>query len=50
VQKGIIREKEDFEVNEKLTPPRVMTSEGEVIFGEYNTGSPEGDKMDKKLG
>lgn len=28
---------------EKLTPPRLMTSEGEVIFGEYNSGHlPEG--------
>ncbi|MBS4161639.1 phosphoenolpyruvate synthase, partial [Klebsiella pneumoniae] len=27
----------------KLTPPRLMTSEGEVIFGEYHSGSlPEG--------
>nr|WP_263327128.1 phosphoenolpyruvate synthase [Neobacillus sp. Marseille-Q6967] len=34
----IINERKgDYEVYEKLTPPRVMTSEGEVIFGEYNT-------------
>ncbi|MDD4767908.1 MAG: PEP-utilizing enzyme, partial [Desulfotomaculaceae bacterium] len=27
----------------KLTPPRMMTSEGEVISGEYNTGNiPQG--------
>jgi pyruvate,water dikinase len=39
----IIQRKEEFEVNERLTPPRVMTSEGEVIIGEYNTGSiPKG--------
>lgn len=29
--------KGDYEVYEKLKPPRVMTSEGEVIFGEYHT-------------
>lgn len=35
--------KEEYEVYEKLTPPRVMTSEGEVISGEYNTGNiPQG--------
>lgn len=34
----IINERKgDYEVFDKLTPPRVMTSEGEVIFGEYNT-------------
>lgn len=39
----VIRRKEEFEVHVKLTPPRVMTSDGEVIFGEYNTGSiPKG--------
>lgn len=32
-----------YELYEKLTPPRLMTSEGEVIFGEYHSGSlPEG--------
>ncbi|GBF32800.1 phosphoenolpyruvate synthase [Desulfocucumis palustris] len=31
--------KEEYEVYEKLTPPRVMTSEGEVLSGEYNTGN-----------
>lgn len=35
----IIRRKADYEVYEKLTPPRVMTSEGEVISGEYDTGN-----------
>ncbi|MBR0599364.1 phosphoenolpyruvate synthase [Sinanaerobacter chloroacetimidivorans] len=35
--------KEDYQVFEKLTPPRVMTSEGEIISGEYNTGNiPDG--------
>ncbi|QHQ61526.1 phosphoenolpyruvate synthase [Anaerocolumna sedimenticola] len=72
VQKGVIREKEDFyylsfeelretvrtnrldyniirsrkeeyEVYEKLTPPRILTSEGEVVSGEYDTGKiPKG--------
>lgn len=37
---GIItRRKEEFAVFEKLTPPRIMTSEGEIINGEYNTGN-----------
>ncbi|WP_347491616.1 phosphoenolpyruvate synthase [Desulfoscipio sp. XC116] len=35
--------KEAYEVYEKLTPPRVMTSEGEIIHGEFNSGNiPEG--------
>ncbi len=34
----ITERKDEYAVYEKLTPPRVMTSEGEVIFGEYNTG------------
>jgi pyruvate,water dikinase len=39
----ITKRKEEYEVYEKLTPPRVMTSEGEVIFGEYDTGNiPKG--------
>ena len=33
----ITKRKEDYEVYEKLTPPRVMTSEGEIISGEYET-------------
>lgn len=34
---------EEYEANMKLTPPRVMTSEGEVISGEYDTGKmPQG--------
>jgi len=39
----ITKRKEEYEVYEKLTPPRVMTSEGEVLSGEYDTGSvPQG--------
>ncbi|MET7334417.1 rifamycin-inactivating phosphotransferase [Nonomuraea sp. NPDC005650] len=35
--------REAFEDYRKLTPPRVITSEGEVISGEYDTGAlPEG--------
>ncbi|MGW6505743.1 rifamycin-inactivating phosphotransferase [Nonomuraea angiospora] len=35
--------REAFEEDRKLTPPRVITSEGEVISGEYDTGAlPEG--------
>lgn len=33
----ITNRKEDYEIFEKLTPPRVITSEGEIITGEYNT-------------
>lgn len=37
---GIItRRKEDYAFYEKLTPPRLITSEGEVISGEYETGN-----------
>jgi pyruvate,water dikinase len=39
----IAKRKEEYEVYEKLTPPRVMTSEGEIISGEYNSGNiPQG--------
>jgi len=39
----IAQRKADFEVFQKLTPPRVMTSDGEVISGEYDSaGSPAG--------
>lgn len=39
----IIKRKDEYEIYEKLTPPRVMTSEGEIISGEYNTGNiPKG--------
>ncbi|MDD3268745.1 MAG: phosphoenolpyruvate synthase [Syntrophomonadaceae bacterium] len=35
----ITRRKAEYEFYEKLTPPRLMTSEGESIMGEYDTGS-----------
>ncbi|MCM3171781.1 phosphoenolpyruvate synthase [Paenibacillus sp. MER 99-2] len=35
-QQLIDQRKEDYRLFEKLTPPRVMTSEGEIIIGEYN--------------
>jgi len=39
----ITNRKEENEAYEKLTPPRVMTSEGEVISGEYDTDNiPKG--------
>jgi len=39
----ITKRKEEYEVYKKLTPPRVMTSEGEIISGEYDTGNiPKG--------
>ena len=39
----ITKRKEEHEVYEKLTPPRIMTSEGEVISGEYDTSKiPKG--------
>lgn len=31
----IIKRKEDYKLYEKLTPPRVITSDGEIIVGEY---------------
>jgi rifampicin phosphotransferase len=33
----ITKRKGDYEAFEKLTPPRVMTSDGEIITGEYDT-------------
>ncbi len=33
----ITKRKKDYEGYKKLTPPRVMTSDGEVIIGEYET-------------
>jgi plastocyanin len=39
----ITERKEEHKVFEKLTPPRLMTSEGEVLSGEYDTGNiPKG--------
>lgn len=34
----VTKRKADHAVYEKLTPPRVMTSDGEIITGEYDTG------------
>jgi pyruvate,water dikinase len=31
----ILKRKEDYKVYEKLTPPRVITSDGEIVNGEY---------------
>jgi len=41
---GVInKRKEEYEIYEKLTPSRVMTSEREVVAGGFNTGKvPEG--------
>ncbi|GGE12187.1 hypothetical protein GCM10011571_11960 [Marinithermofilum abyssi] len=39
----ITERKEDYSIYEKLTLPRIMTSEGEVLFGEYSTNNiPQG--------
>ncbi|QHI73358.1 phosphoenolpyruvate synthase [Aminipila terrae] len=39
----IKRRKEDYELFSKLTPPRLITSDGEIISGEYDTGNiPKG--------
>ncbi len=40
----LIRQRQaDYEIYEKLTPPRVLTSEGENVAGEYNPANiPEG--------
>lgn len=39
----ILKREEAFEVCEKLTLPRLMTSEGEIISGEYHSGrAPKG--------
>lgn len=39
----ITKRKEEYAVYEKLAPPRVMTSEGEVLSGEYEAGNiPKG--------
>lgn len=42
-QNVIEKRKADYEVFKKLTPPRVITSDGEIISGEYDTGNvPKG--------
>jgi phosphoenolpyruvate synthase/pyruvate phosphate dikinase len=39
----ITERKDEYKVYEKLTPPRIMTSEGEIIVGKYNTDNiPQG--------
>ncbi|KLU60502.1 phosphoenolpyruvate synthase [Peptococcaceae bacterium CEB3] len=39
----ITKRKEEYEVYKKLTPPRVMTSEGEIVSGEYDADNiPKG--------
>jgi pyruvate,water dikinase len=39
----IVKRKEEYERFKKLTPPRVMTSEGEIISGQYKIGNiPQG--------
>jgi phosphoenolpyruvate synthase/pyruvate phosphate dikinase len=39
----IRRRKEEFRANETLTPPRVLTSEGEMLFGSFRRdGAPAG--------
>jgi len=44
VDYGIIKKrKEEYEIFKKLTPPRVITSDGEIFCGEYDTkNTPEG--------
>lgn len=32
----IARRKEEYQIYEKLTPPRMITSEGEIVSGQYN--------------
>ncbi len=41
----IQRRKEDYKGYDKLTPPRVMTSEGELITGEYDTADMPEDAL-----
>ncbi|MBP9477561.1 MAG: phosphoenolpyruvate synthase [Sebaldella sp.] len=43
IKETLIERKEDFKIYEKLTPPRVMTSNGEIITGKIkNSKAPEG--------
>jgi pyruvate,water dikinase len=41
----ITKRKEKYKVYEKLTPPRMMTSEGEILFGEYDTAGVPKDAL-----
>lgn len=36
----ISKRKDEYKLYEKLTPPRVITSDGEIIVGEYKRGNP----------
>lgn len=39
----IMKRREEYKAYEKLTPPRIMTSEGEIISGDYDTSNiPKG--------
>lgn len=42
INSTIAKRKEDFARYSELTPPRVMTSDGEIITGRYNVDAPEG--------
>jgi pyruvate,water dikinase len=44
LEQGIIeKRKEEYASYKKMTPPRVITSEGEIVSGEYDTGHlPQG--------
>ncbi|MCL2337150.1 MAG: phosphoenolpyruvate synthase [Firmicutes bacterium] len=35
----IAKRKAEYQIYERLTPPRVMTSDGEVVFGAYDTAN-----------
>ena len=41
----ITQRKEDYKFYEKLTPPRVITSDGEVVTGRYKRGNLPADAM-----
>jgi rifampicin phosphotransferase len=41
----ISKRKEDFRLFEKLTPPRVITSDGEIITGKYNRENLPGEAI-----
>ncbi|MDR4435303.1 phosphoenolpyruvate synthase [Bacillus tequilensis] len=41
----IRKRKEEYKLYEKLTPPRVITSDGEIITGEYNRENLPADAM-----
>lgn len=46
IKETVVKRKEDFKMYEKITPPRVMTSNGEIITGKLkNSKAPEGALM-----